>query len=143
MILNLNIDRLSPVPLHRQVAQSIEEAIHDGRLPRGQRLESELALTTRLRLSRPTVRQALDSLVRQGLLVRKRGVGTQVVGGPIRRSVQLTGLHEDLSGLCHAPTTVVTSFSWERPPADVTEALQLSLDVDVPAFVQLTDGHWP
>ncbi len=124
MPLNLNIDRNSPVPLHHQVAQSIEDAILDGRLARVQRLESEIVLCARLRLSRPTVRQAMESLVRGGLLVRKRGVGTQVVGGAVRRPVQLTSLHEDLRVAGHVPSTVVTSFGWEVPKADIAEGLR-------------------
>lgn len=123
MPLNLNISRDSPVPLHHQVAQSIEDAILDGRLGRGERLESEIVLCARLRLSRPTLRQAMDSLVRRGLLVRKRGVGTQVVGGPIRRPVELTSLHEDLRVAGHVPSTVVTSFGWEVPGTDITEGI--------------------
>lgn len=124
MPLNLTVDRNSPVPLHHQVAQSIDDAIHDGRLAAGQRLESEIVLCTRLRLSRPTVRQAMESLVRGGLLVRKRGVGTQVVSGAIRRPVQLTSLHEDLRVAGHAPSTVVTSFGWEAPEVDIAEGLR-------------------
>ncbi|WP_395963140.1 UTRA domain-containing protein [Brachybacterium sp. Z12] len=40
----------------------------------GSRLENELALSKRLRLSRPTVRQGIQELVGKGMLVRKRGV---------------------------------------------------------------------
>lgn len=137
MSVKINIDRRSPTPLHRQIAQCIEEAIRDGRLPRGQRLEHEVALASRLQVSRPTVRQAMDSLVRQGLLVRKRGVGTQVVGDPIRRSVQLTSLHEDLGGAGHSPTTAVTSFSWVRPQAEIAEALQLGPEDTVCHFTRI------
>ena len=39
-------------------------------------------MTTRLGLARPTARQAIQELVEKGLLVRKRGVGTQVVTPP-------------------------------------------------------------
>lgn len=137
MPLNLNISRNSPVPLHHQVAQSIEDAILDGRLGRGQRLESEIVLCARLRLSRPTVRQAMDSLVRRGFLVRKRGVGTQVVGGPIRRPVQLTSLHEDLRVAGHAPSTLVTSFGWDVPDADIAESLRQGTNEFVCHFTRI------
>ncbi|MFJ5694995.1 GntR family transcriptional regulator [Arthrobacter sp. NPDC093125] len=135
--LNLDIDRNSPVPLHHQVAQSFEEAIIEGRLAPGHRVESEMVLSTRLRLSRPTVRQAMDSLVRRGLLVRKRGIGTQVVDGPLRRPVKLTSLHEDLRAVGLDPTTVVTSFAWEVPKAEIAEGLGSAADLKVCHFTRI------
>lgn len=137
MHLNLDIDRNSPVPLHHQVALVFEEAIRDGRLAQGQRLESEIALCARLQLSRPTVRQAMDSLVRRGLLVRKRGVGTQVVGGSVRRPVELTSLHEDLLAAGHDPTTLVTSFGWESAERNIGEGLGPAPDMQICHFTRI------
>src|SRR6195952_4161398 len=89
--LDVALDRASPVPLYHQLATALESAIREGRLRPGDRLENELALTTRLGLARPTARQAIQELVRKGLLVRKRGVGTQVVAAaPIRRDVKFS-----------------------------------------------------
>src|ERR1700712_3694153 len=89
--LAIDLDRSSPVPLYHQLAVALERAITDGRLRPGDRLENELAMTTRLGLARPTARQAIQELVRKGLLVRKRGVGTQVVAAaPIRRDVKFS-----------------------------------------------------
>src|SRR5262245_63001298 len=90
------INRSSPVPLYFQVAEQLEQAIVDGELAPGDRIANEIALAGELGLSRPTMRQAIQLLVDKGLLVRKRGVGTQVVHGQIRRPVELTSLHDDL-----------------------------------------------
>src|SRR5262249_25072756 len=76
--LQIDLDRSSRVPLSFQVAEQISEAIGRGDLPPGSRLDNEVLLADRLGLSRPTVRQAIQYLVDKGLLVRKRGVGTQV-----------------------------------------------------------------
>lgn len=71
--LSVELDRSSPVPLYFQVAQVFEKAILDGQLKPGDRFENELALASRLNLSRPTTRRAIQELVDKGLLVRKRG----------------------------------------------------------------------
>jgi len=104
--LDLRIDRSSPIPLYVQLATAIEAEIQSGRLLPGERIESELILVERLSLSRPTVRQAIETLVDRGLLVRRRGVGTQVVHG-VTRSVELTSLWEDLAASGRRPTTRV------------------------------------
>ena len=104
--LPIELDRSSPVPLYHQLSLALERAITDGALRPGDRLENELAMTTRLGLARPTARQAIQELVRKGLLVRKRGVGTQVVAAPpIRRDVKFSSLHDDLASTGHEPST--------------------------------------
>lgn len=80
--LSVELERSSPVPLYYQLAQAIEKSILDGQLRPGDRFENELALAKRLNLSRPTTRRAIQELVDKGLLVRERGVGTQVVQTP-------------------------------------------------------------
>ena len=107
--LDVPLDRASPVPLYHQLATALEAAIHDGRLRPGDRLENELAMTSRLGLARPTARQAIGELVRKGLLVRKRGVGTQVVGAPVRRDMRFSSLHDDLALSGRSPSTSLLS----------------------------------
>ena len=86
--LAVELDRSSPVPLYSQLAQAIEAAIRYGDLAPGDRFENELALAKRLTLSRPTTRKAIQQLVDKGLLVRKRGIGTQVVQNPVLRHLR-------------------------------------------------------
>src|SRR3712207_1067737 len=124
-VLTFDIDRSSPTPLYFQLAQAIEGAIAGGDLPAGSRLENEILLAQRYGLSRPTVRRAVQELVDKGLLVRKRGVGTQVIQPHVRRSVELTSLYDDLSRSGEAPTTEVLSLERVPAPPDVAEELDL------------------
>jgi DNA-binding GntR family transcriptional regulator len=121
----LVVNRSSPVPLYFQVAEQLEQAIHDGRLAPGDRIANEIALADHLGLSRPTLRQAIQALVDKGLLVRKRGVGTQVVSAPIRRTVELTSLYDDLTRGGLRPTTTVLGL--DLVPADEVAAAKLRL----------------
>ncbi len=95
------LNRSSPVPLYFQVAEQLERAIHDGELVAGDRIANEVTWADQLGVSRPTMRQAIQLLVDKGMLVRKRGVGTQVVRAPIRRTVELTSLYDDLKRSGH------------------------------------------
>lgn len=123
--LRIDLDRSSPVPLYHQVAQAIEAAIDGGRLTPGELLENEISLASRLGISRPTARQALRELVDRGHLVRKRGAGTHVAPARIRRPVDLTSLHDDLSKSGKHPTTVVLDHDTVPASADVAAALDL------------------
>ena len=124
--LDITLDRNSPVPLYHQLAQSIEQAIASGLLAPGDRLENELALTSRLGLSRPTARQAIQELVKKGLLVRKRGVGTQVVRSQFRRDERLSSLNEDLAKAGKRPGTRLLELSVGELDADVRDAVNVT-----------------
>jgi DNA-binding GntR family transcriptional regulator len=124
------LDRSSPIPLYFQVAGQIEAAIERGELRPGQRLDNEIDLADRYGLSRPTLRKAIEELVAKGLLVRKRGVGTQVVQGQLQRPVELSSLFDDLTKNHQRPSTDVASC--EMVPADDSVADALGVEVGVP-----------
>lgn len=126
--LTFDLDRSSPVPLYYQVSRQIEDAIEQGDLQPGVRLENETGIANRWGLSRPTVRRAMQELVDKGLIVRKRGIGTQVVGShKVKRQVQLTSLYDDLVRSDQDPTTAVHVH--EFISADEALAADLSLEV--------------
>ncbi len=133
----LDLDRTSPVPLYFQVAGHLQAASENGTLPPGTQFASELRLAEELGLSRPTVRRALAYLVERGLLVRRRGVGTEVVKPRVRRPLELTSLYDDLAAAGQRPTTRVLTNERIAAPADVAEALGLPEGAPVIRLVRL------
>ncbi len=131
------LDRLSPIPLYYQVARHLEQAIESGSLVPGTRFENELELAEKLGLSRPTMRRAMQHLVDQGLLVRRRGVGTRVVSPKVRRSLELTSLHEDLTREGQRPSTKLLSLGQVPAPAEVATAMNLPVADPVLQIVRL------
>ena len=125
MPLEVELDRSSPVPLYYQLAQAIEGAIRDGHLAPGDRFENELDLAKRLTLSRPTTRRAIQEIVDKGLLVRKRGVGTQVVQNPVHRRVELTSLFDDLARAGQDPTTQLLDYHVGKVDDEIATQLNL------------------
>ena len=138
----MDLERTGPIPLYFQVSTRIEKAILDGTLPAGSRLENEVALGERLGLSRPTIRRAIQDLVDKGLLVRRRGIGTQVVHGQVTRGVELTSLNDDLSRSGQKPSTNLLLH--EVIPADAKIAEQLAVEIGAPTLhlhrVRLADN---
>jgi len=128
--LRIAVDRHSPMPLYYQVAVQLEQAIERGDLEPGHKLENEVALAGQLGLSRPTMRRAIQELVSKGLLVRKAGVGTQVVPGRVRREVELTSLYDDLASSGQRPgTTVLRNEVVEAP---VVVAAEMGVEPGTP-----------
>jgi GntR family transcriptional regulator len=68
----------SPIPLYRQLADFLADRIRTGEYTPGSRIPSEPQLAAAHGIGRPTARQAIDLLVRKGLLTRRRGSGTYV-----------------------------------------------------------------
>jgi GntR family transcriptional regulator len=103
----VTIDRQSPVPLYHQLAEQLSNAITVGQLQPGDPFENEIAVAERLQVSRPTVRRAIQELVDQGLLIRRRGLGTTVANSKVHRKFELTSLYDDLLRDGRQPLTSV------------------------------------
>lgn len=73
-----SIDHKSPVPLHFQAESLLRKLIADGEFQNGKLLPNEVELAKVLAISRTTLRQAINKLVFEGLLIRKKGTGTKV-----------------------------------------------------------------
>lgn len=139
--LDFTLDRSSPVPLYHQLAQQLEAAIAHGTLGPGSLLGNEIELAGRLGLSRPTVRQAIQSLVDKGLLVRRRGVGTQVVHRQVKRPLELTSLYDDLEAAGQRPTTQVVRNETVPACAEVAAALGVAEGGEVHRIERLRLAH--
>ncbi|MEU3978825.1 GntR family transcriptional regulator [Streptomyces sp. NPDC026672] len=139
--LDFTLDRTSPVPLYYQLARQLEAAIEHGALAPGNLLGNEIDLSVRLGLSRPTVRQAIQSLVDKGLLVRRRGVGTQVVHSQVKRPLELSSLYDDLEAAGQGPSTRVLRNETVPACADVAAALGVPEGSEVTVLERLRYTH--
>jgi DNA-binding GntR family transcriptional regulator len=137
------LDRNSSVPLYLQVVNQLQSLVESGAIPVGTRLENEIDLAERLGVSRPTMRRAMQHLVDRGMLVRRPGVGTQVVQPKVSRAVELSSLHDDLASGAHRPSTKLLSLAVR--PADTSTAAALGLADGTPVTVfervRLADGQ--
>jgi DNA-binding GntR family transcriptional regulator len=127
----VSVDRGSPVPLYFQVASELRRLMESGQLPTGARLDNEVLLADQLGVSRPTMRRAIEYLVARGFLVRKRGVGTQVVRTTVRRHLEVTSLHDDLVAAGRSPSTRVLGLDTVAASDDVAAALGVPGGSDV------------
>lgn len=120
------LSRSTPEPLYRQLAENLEHAIRSGRLKPGKRLDSEIVLGKRFAVSRITLRQAVDDLVRKRLVIRKQGKGTFVTAPAVQHDLRrLHGLMGSLFSQSDAASTRLLRYELTPPPGDVAELLGL------------------
>ncbi len=120
------------VPLYAQLEVSLRESISRGNWGPGQPLPSDRELAEQWRVSRCTVRQALDNLVRDGLIERRQGKGTFVVPSEVVRDFigyyTFTSSNEEPIHL----TSKVISFCPVVPPLRASELLRVVPGTQVP-----------
>lgn len=87
----MQVDHSSSIPLHKQIEDYIRDLINTGEYDEGKLLPNEEDLAKQFGVARNTVRQGMYKLVMEGLIVRKKGVGTMVA--PPKITTQLDEWH--------------------------------------------------
>ncbi len=77
----LLIDRKSAIPLHIQAETLLRKLIEKEEYQNGKIFPNEVDLAKQLAISRTTLRQSINKLVFEGLLIRKKKMGTKVAHG--------------------------------------------------------------
>ncbi len=131
-------------PLYAQVEAVLAAAIQDGALAPGACLPPELELTQRFGVSRTTIRQTIQNLVRRGLVEIRRGRGTYVSEPKIAQELtELSGFVEDMQAVGRTASAKV--LSTEIVPASEAVANKLELAIGTPvvriARVRLADDR--
>ena len=123
------IDHKSPIPLHAQVEALLREMIEEPDFRHGKLLPNEVGLAKRLGISRNTLRHAINKLVFEGHLIRKKGVGTKVadqqVNSRIRNWMSFT---QEMKAKGLKPKTFEVTVSWVFPEKEVCEIFSIPAD---------------
>lgn len=101
----MEINHASALPLYAQVESILTANIADDTFPAGSRLPSEDELAERFAVSRTTIRQTIQNLIRRGLIEIRRGKGTFVAQPKIVQELtELSGFVEDMQSLGRHPS---------------------------------------
>jgi len=126
------LDQTSSLPLYQQLQRALRRAIETRVLGPDDALPPERDLADELRVSRITVRKAIDGLVGEGMLVRRQGSGTFVCARVEKNFSKLTSFSEDMRARGRNPRSV-----WlKRSSGAVTpeEALTLRSSPGTPVY---------
>ena len=130
--MKFTIDHKSPVPLHAQVEELLRELIEQDEYQKGKVLPSEVEISTRLAISRSTVRQAIKKLVFEGLLIRKKKAGTKVAPKPVSsKSNNWLSFSQEMKLRGIPIKNFELHLSWVKPLDDVARFFEISNDKNV------------
>lgn len=113
-------------PLYMQIARKLSDDVHNGRYQVDQALPSERTLSELLNVSRVTARKAIDQLVDQGLVVRRRGSGNYIAPRIEQPLSNLTSFSEQLQQRGHQPGSRWLRRAIVTPSPDEQLSLGLS-----------------
>ena len=126
------LDEASSLPLYQQLQRALRQAIESRVLSPDDALPPERDLAADFKVSRITVRKAIDGLVTDGLLVRRQGSGTFVRTRVEKNFSKLTSFSEDMRARGRNPRSV-----WLRKAAGTVtpeEALALRASPGTPVY---------
>ena len=116
-----------PIPLYHQLEQELRARIQRDEFKPGEALPTEERICAQYGVSRITVRRALDALISEGMITKRRGVGTFVTPpnpGHVR-SVRLSGSLDEFLASAGALDTQVLSMAEIHAPEEAVRGLRL------------------
>jgi len=130
--MKMRIDHSNGTPLHLQVESLVRGLIEEPKYKKGELLPKEVDIANSLGISRNTVRQAISKLVIEGLLERKKGVGTKVATQNINTQLQSwMSFTQEMNRKGIAFINYEIQVETVIATGDVANALELKEDVEV------------
>ncbi|WP_108671609.1 phosphonate metabolism transcriptional regulator PhnF [Peribacillus acanthi] len=127
------INKQSPVPIYFQLEEWMKQQIEDGKWKAGRAIPSERELSEQFKVSRMTVRQALANLVQEGILLKKKGLGTFVKEQKLEQVLLgLTSFSEEMLKRGMTPKSILINF--EKITANPLVASQLAIHTNEEVF---------
>ena len=114
------------VPRYQAIRAQIFNEISSGKLNVGDLIPSETALMKQYQSSRTTVRKAIETLSKEGIIVRKRGIGSVVGKKVISTNVCLSGSFGDLLDVAQHTAVKVIKFEYVNASSEYNNYLDVT-----------------
>lgn len=130
-------------PLYLQTAKTIRTYIAEHKIEVGDALPPERELSLIMDVSRVTIRKALDKLVEDQIVERRRGAGTFVLPRISHLGTNLSGFTNNTQHLGHNIESIWIMRAYGKPTEEEAEILKISRSDKVVRLgrVRLSDGQ--
>ena len=124
-----SIDYTSHIPLHLQIEEYLRELIKHKEYMDGKALPGEVEISRKFGVSRNTFRTAMDRLVRDGLVVRKPGVGSFVNKEPISTTLsKWDSFSDEMNAKGIVFTNISQKVSWGKVSGETACAMGIGTE---------------
>jgi DNA-binding GntR family transcriptional regulator len=122
-----------PQSLSQQIEQILIDRIHSGKYAPDSQLPAEVDLAVEFKVSRATIRSALNTLSTLGLVVRRHGAGTFItqlprISNPLDQAIDFQEL---ISVYCCQPSFQQVYSGLETVSSTMADLLQIPVDSEV------------
>lgn len=136
--MKFKIDHSSTTPLHSQAEKLLRELLNKEEYQKGKLLPNEVDLSKQLNISRNTLRQAINKLVYEGLLIRKKGYGTKAAQKGISgRAKNWLSFTQEMKALGIVVYNFELHISWVVPEDEILTFFGLAPNTRVLALERL------
>ena len=133
-----SIDHKSVIPLHAQVETLLRNMAEEPEYKNGKLLPNEVDLAKNLGISRNTLRQATNKLVYEGILIRKKGVGTRFASESVNTRIKSwSSFSQEMEAKGIQIKNFEISVDWVVPEPEVLHFFQLPEDTRILKLVRL------
>lgn len=132
IIMHYSIDQKSSIPLHLQAEALLRQLITEEQYQNGKNIPNEVNLAEMLGISRTTLRIAINKLVFEGLLIRKKKAGTKVAPGAVSsKSNNWLSFSQEMKLRGIPITNFELHVTWELPDKNLANFFDITTDTPV------------
>lgn len=115
-------------PIYKTIENHIKELINSKTLKQGDLIPSEKQLSEEFEVTRMTVRSALNNLVKEGYITRRRGIGSIVLGSKIYDNISaISGFTKEMKSKGFEVSNIVVDLQI----VEADEELSTNLNIEV------------
>lgn len=126
--MEFKLDHKSSVPLHLQAENLLRKIMKLEEYQSGKLLPNEVNLSRQLGISRNTLRQATNKLVNEGLLIRKKGVGTMVSKPVDSKAKNWMSFTQEMNSKGIKVVNYETKLEWVLPSKELSLFFRMNDD---------------
>lgn len=143
--MKLKINHNSHTPLHIQAEELLRKLIAEEEYQNGKMLPNEVDLSKQLAISRSTLRMALNKLVYEGLLIRKKGVGTKVAEMAVSsKSMNWLSFSQEMAARGIVIKDYEMHLTWVYPDEKIANFFEIGTDKKILKLERLRGKpEWP
>lgn len=119
-------------PMYKIIEAHVKGLIDSGKLNEGDLIPSEKVLSEEFNVTRMTVRSALSNLVQEGYIIRRRGIGSIVLGRNIYDNISaISGFTEEMIRKNQEVSNILVNLKVIEADEELAKYLELNLGENV------------